>query len=556
MIAAAEPLGDPTLLRFAAAGMGLAADGADPAEVAGLLNVGQRVSFRHPLVRSAAHRDAPADERRSAHRALADATDAKVGPDHRAWHRAHAAVGPDEDVARELEFSAGRAQVRGGTSAAAAFLTRAAELTPDPAVRGGRPWPPRPRPPSPPPTPPTSCWPWRNWPHSTTSSALDSNQLRARLLFSRSRGNGNAPALFESARRFAETARRFETVDHRLAGEAHLDAIDSAMYVGRLGGVDLVRETAAAAITSESWLWQAFPMAHEALVHESWDDDAWHRLASDAVRLATEAGALEVLPRALVNRADVHVKAGEFSSASRLIAEAHEISTVLYNGLGRYDAALASVRPACDCEDVGLYSWSLIEMIEAAVRAGEKATAAEAFERLAGRTTAAGTDWAHASRARSQALLHDGAAAEDHYVEAIDRYGRTRIGVHLAHARLLRGEWLRRQNRRTDARTQLRLAHESLSRMGAVAFAGRARRELLATGEKARKRATVSGDALTPQEQQIAELAGAGLTNPEVGAQPFISAHTVEWHLRKIFAKLSIRSRRELCDNPWHRAGT
>lgn len=138
MIAAAEPLGDPTLLRFAAAGMGLAADGADPAEVAGLLNVGQRVSFRHPLVRSAAHRDAPADERRSAHRALADATDAKVGPDHRAWHRAHAAVGPDEDVARELEFSAGRAQVRGGTSAAAAFLTRAAELTPDPAVRGGR----------------------------------------------------------------------------------------------------------------------------------------------------------------------------------------------------------------------------------------------------------------------------------------------------------------------------------------------------------------------------------------------------------------------------------
>ena len=649
-IAAAEPLGDPTLLRRAAAGMGLAADGADPAEAAGLLDVGQRVSFRHPLVRSAAYRDAPADERRSAHRALADATDAKADPDRRAWHRAHAAVGPDEDVARELEFSAGRAQVRGGTSAAAAFLGRAAELTPDPAVRGGR---------------ALAAAEAKAAVAATDAAdellamaelaALDDvqrarlDQLRARLLFSRSRGNGNAPALFESTRRFAETARRFETVDHRLAGEAHLDAINSAMYVGRLGGADLVRQTAAAAvhalrgrdlelladqvayamgellvagpvaaiptlraaaaaITSESWLWQAFPMAHEALVHESWDDDAWHRLASDAVRLATEAGALEVLPRALVSRAGVHVQAGEFSSASRLIAEAHEISTVvgvapvryhglallawtgdeaetvkranailrdgtargegrvhglagyasavLYNGLGRYDAALASVRPACDYEDVGLYSWSLVEMTEAAVRAGEKTTAAEAFERLAERTTAAGTDWAHASRARSQALLHDGAAAEDHYVEAIDRYGRTRIGVHLARARLLYGEWLRRQNRRTDARTQLRLAHESLSRMGAVAFAERARRELLATGEKARKRATASGDALTPQEQQIAELAGAGLTNPEIGAQLFISAHTVEWHLRKIFAKLSIRSRRELRDNPWHRTGT
>jgi DNA-binding CsgD family transcriptional regulator len=646
-VAAAEPLGDPTLLLRAGAHLGLAVDSAAPAEAAGLLDVGQRVGFRHPLVRSAAYRDAPGDDRRAAHRALAEVTDAVLDPDRRAWHRAHAAVGPDEDVAAELERSAGRAQVRGGTSAAAAFLTRAAELTPDPALRGAR-----------------ALAAAEAKAAVAAADAADDllamaelaplddlqrarlDQLRARLLFSRSRGSGSAPTLLESVRQFADTARRLETLDRRLAGEAHLDAVSAAMYVGRLGGSDLVRDTAVAtvtalgggdcdrltdqvaaamallltsgpvaaipalraagaAITARTWLWQAFPMAHEALVHEPWDDDAWHRLASEAVRLATEAGALEVLPRALVSRAGVHVQAGEFDSARQLIVEANEISAVagvtpvryhglallawtgderetikqadaivrdgtargegrvfglagyatavLYNGLGRYQVALDAVRRGCEYEDIGLYSWSLIELVEAAVRAGEQAAAADALEELSERTTAAGTDWALASRARSQALLAGGAAAEDLYVEALERFGRTRIKVQLERARLLYGEWLRRQNRRTDARAQLRVAHESFSRMGADAFADRARRELLATGEKARKRAAAAGDELTPQERQIAELAGAGLTNPEIGAQLFISAHTVEWHLRKVFAKLAIRSRRELRDTPWNR---
>jgi DNA-binding CsgD family transcriptional regulator len=445
--------------------------------------------------------------------------------------------------------------------------------------------------------------------------------------------------LLESVTQFADTATRLEVLDRRLAGEAHLDAVNAAMYVGRLGGPNLVSQTAAAAvaalsgttperlvdqvaralatrltagpssalpelraaaeaITADNWLWQAFPMAHEALVHDPWDDEAWYRLSGEAVRIATESGGLEVLPRALVSRAGMHVQAGELDTARQLIAEADEISSaagiapvryhrlallawtgdetetmrhvdatvrdgvargegrvlglagyataVLYNGLGRYRVALDAVATSCEYEDTGIYPWGLIELVEAAVHADRRAEGAEALEVLVERTTAAGTDWALAVRARSQALMSERADAEDLYVEAIERFGRTRITVHLARARLLYGEWLRRRNRRTDARAQLRVAHDMFTGMGSEAFAERTRRELLATGEKTRKRATAPGQPLTPQEQQIAELAGAGLTNPEIGAKLFISAHTVEWHLRKIFAKLAIRSRREL----------
>ncbi|MET0452957.1 MAG: AAA family ATPase [Mycobacterium sp.] len=640
VLAAAEPLGDATLLLRAAKVLGLAADCALPAESDGLIEVGARVGFRHPLVRSAAYRDAHPDDRRAAHRALAEATDAMLDPDRRAWHRAHAAIGPDEAVAFELERSAGRAQVRGGTAAAAAFLARAAELTPDPARRGAR---------------ALAAAEAKSAIAAPEAAAellgladmapLDDvqrarlTQVRSRLLFSRSRGSGSAPMLLESVTQFADTARRLEVLDRRLAGEAHLDAVNAAMYVGRLGGPDLVRETAAAAvaalsgttsdrlvdqvtyalatrltsgptaalpalraaaaaISAEDWLWQAFPMAHEALVHEPWDDEAWYRLSGEAVRIATEAGGLEVLPRALVSRAGMHVQAGEFATARQLIAEADEISSaagiapvryhrlallawtgdetatmrqvdatvrdgvargegrvlglagfataVLYNGLGRYQVALDAVAKSCEYEDTGIHAWSLIELVEAAVRADRHSAAEAALASLVERTTAAGTEWALAVRARSLALMSDGTAADELYAEAVERFGRTRIAVHLARARLVYGEWLRRQNRRVDARVQLRAAHDMFIGMGAEAFADRTRRELLATGEKTRTRATASGQALTPQEQQIAELAGAGLTNPEIGAQLFISAHTVEWHLRKIFAKLAIRSRREL----------
>ncbi|MBO0677322.1 AAA family ATPase [Mycolicibacterium sp. S2-37] len=638
-IAAAEPLGDAALLLRAAEHVGLAAGAAAPAEGDGLLDIDTRVRFRHPLVRSAAYRSAGLEARRAAHRALADVTDAAVDPDRRAWHRAHAAPGPDESVAAELERSADRAAQRGGSAAAAAFLTRAAELTPDPLRRGLRAL--------------AAAEAQRGAAALEKAEELldvagrapldelgraRAERLRARLTFARGRSQGEAPVLRASVDRLVDIAARLENLDPSLAAETHLDAISAAMYVGRLGGPDLAKATAAAARTpdgssrpvdlavaalacrltegntaaagamraavdamgTDNWLWQAYPLAHEVLANELWDDATTRRLAQTAVRLAKETGALSVLPTALASRAGVHVTAGEFTAARTLLAEAEEISAaagyapvryhalllaawvgeeaeatalidgaledgsargegrlvglaeyataVLFNGLGRYQAALAATSRACEYEDLSIYTRTLIERVEAAVRAGEHAVALDAVERLDDRTAAGTTDGALGVRAAAHALVAGGRAAEDGYVEAVDRLARTGLGGQAARVHLLYGEWLRRANRRTDARAQLRLAHERFTTMGAKAFADRARRELLATGEKTAKQPARSGDALTPQEQQIAELAGAGLTNSEIGAQLFISAHTVEWHLRKVFAKLGIRSRRELRD--------
>ena len=642
-VAAAEPVGDAMLLLRAAGLLGLAPDSVEPAAAAGLIEVDTRVRFRHPLVRSAAYRSAPAGDRRAAHQALADASDVNTDPDRRAWHLAHAAATPVESVAAELVASADRAQVRGGTAAAAAFLARAAELTPDPAVRGARA------------IAAAEAKAAAAAPEAAEellafaeSAALDdimrgrAARLRAQLMFARGRGTGSAPLLRESVTQLADTARRLQPLDARLAWETHLAALTAAMYVGRAGGSSSVRDIAAAvraptptprgpvdlvvdalairhtegsaaaqpmmraavdAMDSGTWLWQGFPLVHEALAHELWDDGARHRLADEAVRLATDAGALAVLPTALVSRAGVHVLQGEFAAAETLFETADEISSstgntpvryhrlilaawsgvesaatlvidsavrdaesrgegrvigladyskaLLYNGLGRYQVALDAVRRLFDYDDIGLRGWSLVELIEAAARVGEHALAARALEQLEERTRAAGTDWALATLARSQAMLATGKAAEELYVQSLDLFGRTRVAVMLARGHLLYGEWLRRENRRSDARAQLRVAHEMFTQFGATAFADRSRRELLATGEKAAKRSAGAGDALTPQEDQIAGLAAAGLTNTEIGAQLFISAHTVEWHLRKVFVKLGIRSRRELRGTPW-----
>jgi DNA-binding CsgD family transcriptional regulator/tetratricopeptide (TPR) repeat protein len=636
-IAAADPLGDAALLLRAAGHLGLAAGAAAPAEGDGLLDIGTRVRFRHPLVRSAAYRSAGLEARRAAHRALADVTDFAADPDRRAWHRAYAAAGPDESVAAELEQSADRAAQRGGSAAAAAFLTRAVELTPDPVRRGVRAL--------------AAAEAQRGAAALEAAEELldiadrapldelgraRAERLRARLTFARGRGQGEAPVLRASVDRLVEIADRLQGLDPRLAVETHLDAISAAMYVGRRGGPDLARDTAAAArppdgssrpvdlvlaalacrltdgntaatglmraavdaLGPDNWLWQAYPLAHEVLANELWDDAATRRLAQTAVRLAKETGALSVLPAALVSRAGVHVTAGEFGAARSLLAEAEEISAaaghapvryhalllaawvgdegeatalidaalqdgsargegrlvglaeystaVLYNGLGRYQVALAATSRACEYEDLSIYTRTLVERVEAATRAGEPAVAADAVARLDERTAAADTDGALGVRAVAHALLNPGRGAEDGYLEGVERLARTGMAGQAARAHLLYGEWLRRANRRTDARTQLRLAHDRFSTMGAKGFADRARRELLATGEKTAKQSVRSGDAMTPQEQQIAELAGAGLTNSEIGAQLFISAHTVEWHLRKVFTKLGVRSRREL----------
>ena len=345
------------------------------------------------------------------------------------------------------------------------------------------------------------------------------------------------------------------------------------------------------------WLWLACRVA-PAL----WDDDGWHEVTTRAVTLARDAGALTVLPLALTYRAGVHVHAGEFAAAAALIEEADALTqatgnaplsytslvlvawrgqpasaleliraaiesardsgegralglaeyatAVLFNGLGRYEDAVAAARRASEHDDLGLYAWALIELIEAAARCGRPELAADALGRLDERTGAAGTDWALGIEARARALLSDGPAAEALYREAVERLAGTRITVHLARAQLLYGEWLRREKRRADARRQLRAAHEMFSGIGAEAFAERSRRELLATGETIRKRTVETLGDLTAQEAQIAALAGDGHTNPEIGDRLFISPRTVEYHLHKVFAKLGIRSRNELGDMP------
>jgi DNA-binding CsgD family transcriptional regulator len=228
------------------------------------------------------------------------------------------------------------------------------------------------------------------------------------------------------------------------------------------------------------------------------------------------------------------------------------LSAVLYNGLGRYEDAFVAARDGCSYEDLGFHGWCLFELIEAATRTGDRDTAAQAVRRLEERAGASGTDWGLGALANARALLADDAdLADSLYTEAIERLERTRVVLHLARTRLQYGEWLRRVNRRVDARRHLNEAHEMYTRMGAQAFAERARRELIATGEKVRKQPVSAGGELTAQEAQIARLAGDGLTNQEIGAQLFISTHTVEWHLRKVFVKLGITSRRQLRTVSW-----
>jgi DNA-binding CsgD family transcriptional regulator len=313
------------------------------------------------------------------------------------------------------------------------------------------------------------------------------------------------------------------------------------------------------------------------------------------VRLARDTGALSLLPNALNYLAALNVHSGAFDTAAAQVAEVNLITqatgipplkyaesmllaargdqaqtlalldwgrrnstergegsalgaawwltALLHNGHGHYGEALAAARQACEHEDVMYYGWALVELIEAGARSGQAEEAAAALARLSERTRASGTEWALGTEARCRALLSDD---ESLYQESVERLTRSRAAVELARSRLVYGEWLRRENRRVDARAQLRAAHEMFDRMGAAAFAERARRELSATGETARKRTAETVDELTTQETQVARLAAQGRTNPEIGALLFISPRTVEYHLRKVFQKLGINSRREL----------
>jgi len=344
------------------------------------------------------------------------------------------------------------------------------------------------------------------------------------------------------------------------------------------------------------WLWLASRIAR-ALA----DDGALDELTARQLELARRAGAFSLLPVALTDRMFVELLAGRIGVATSLAAEADAVveatgshlalrtsimlanwrgrdaealaliearqqevrrrgeglwvaanewgSAQRYNGLSRYEEALAAAeRAAEDPRGLGQSIGVLAELIEAAVRSGQAERARGPLAQLAELAHAADTDWALGSYARAAAMLADGATAERLYREAIERLSRIHIrGSHtLARAHLLYGEWLRRVHRRVDARDQLRVAHTMLSDMGADAFAERARRELLATGETVRKRTVETRDELTPQELQVARLAAGGQTNPEIGAQLFLSPRTVEWHLTRVFSKLGIGSRKQL----------
>ncbi len=638
LVAAAEPSGDPRSIWAACEHLGIPADAARAAIAAGLLDPGTQSRFRHPLVRSVVYKDASPVDRRLVHGALAEAMDPELNPDRRAWHRAQATQGPDDDVADELERSADRAQARGGLAAAGAFLGRAADLTVEPGRRIER----------------ILAAAQANLQAGAFDAVLALlaaaetgplgevgrarvDLLHAEVAFAQNRGS-EAPLLLLQA------ARNLETIDVRLSRNTYLDAWSAALFAGRLAraggslhevsravltapspagpplpcdllldGLALVfaegltaaaptlqRAIAAFASTEVSgeemlrWGWLATRAANLA-----WDYDSCLEIGIRAVQLARDSGALEVLAAADNACGQAAVMGGDFASAALLVAEvdavkqatgtriarhaalalagirghegeaseligsiirdataagqgtavqyAHWAKSVLMNGLGRYQEALAAAVEASEnTPPIHITSWALGELIEAATRTGNAGLAEGALTRLGEQTEASDSDWGLGIHARSRALLSAGETAERSYREAIDRLGRTRLRPELARAHLLYGEWLRREGRRIDAREQLRMSHDLFTSIGMEAFAERARGELVATGETVRKRSVATVDDLTPQELQVARLASDGLTNPEIGARLFLSPRTIEWHLRKVFVKLGVPSRREL----------
>jgi DNA-binding CsgD family transcriptional regulator len=647
LAAAADPLGDPALLRRAGTVLGLGLDDLAPAEAADLVRLDAHVTFRHPLVRSAIYRSAPAADRHAAHAALAQATDQELDPDRRAWHRAQATFGPDEDAAADLERSANRALARGGPAAAAAFLERAAALSPEPAERARRSL-------------------AAAQPRYDAGAAREAGRLLAAAQagpldeFQRARADqlaaqiasvtsapGDVPRLLLSA------AARLAPRDPRLSRQAYLDALTSAMImrgstswqdVGRAArgappppgppqtedllldglaaqaadgyeaGLPALREAlrAIAADATDATdpagaaavvrtLWSGCRVAMNL-----WDDESLVVIAGRLVTKAQGVGAVLELPGAFAMAATASLLTGDLAAAAAYVEQFESVRAItrsiaaphgrlalaawrgqadsgasgergdatvldsdsvdrdgadraaslgvsayatalLCNGLGRYQEAVDAADTVTGrIDQLGYTLWALPELAEGAARCGNLALAVRAVSLLERTTLPSGTEWALGMLARCRALTAGGGQAEELYQEAIARLGRTRVMPQLARARLLYGEWLRREKRRGDARAELRAAGEMFSAMGASGFAQRADRELAATGEHVRKRDVGPVTDLTAQEEQIARLVADGRSNPEIGVQLFISPRTVEYHLRKIFAKLDITGRGQL----------
>ncbi|MFD7065466.1 ATP-binding protein [Streptomyces sp. NPDC059906] len=618
-VAGADPTGDPGLLWPAARALDIDLPTAGAAATAtGLVEFGTRVRFYHPLARAAAYDAASTQERRLAHRVLADATDPVADPDRRAWHRAQATAVPDEDVAAELERSASRAQARGGAVATAAFLERAAELSPDAAQRIER----------------TLAATRAHLDAGALNKAAallgtadnpgpdelqqaETDLLRGRIALARvDDGEGLAWML--------RAARRLAPLDSGRSRESYLEALEMSLLVGRANGVTtavlaeaksapphppdildaldvlavhghraavpLIRE---ALDGPDGPLWTRHPALAIILTAELWDPDTHERIIEGLLESGRESGSPLVLRLGLAQAATAAALTGDLDKAMAMIAEeqaiadatgtppvtyhrlqlaamrgrreeatalfeavlatapatgqmisnVHWASAVLNNGLARYPDALAAARRATADGDLFTAGFALPELVEAAVRCGEHAAAASALASLTERTEACGTPTGLGIAAYARALV---TGAESDYREAIAHLTGTPMLPYRARAHLLYGQWLRRQGRRQDCRPQLRTAHELFTGAGLEAFGRRAADELRATGETARSRTDHARDQLTMQELHIARLVATGATSKEVAARLFLSPRTVDAHLRNVYRKLGINSRRQL----------
>ncbi|GAA1993910.1 LuxR family transcriptional regulator [Isoptericola halotolerans] len=642
LIATAEPTGDPALLWAAASHLGIRPDAAAAAEEAGLLEIGTTVRFPHPLARSAIYGVARPADRRRVHDVLARALDARTDPDRRAWHRANAILGTDEEVAVESVAAAERAIARGGFADAAALLERATELTPDPRARAGRA------------LLAAQAMHEAGAPDEATrllavaeAGTLDDLErarvrlYRAMIDFDTTSGDG-APA------RLVDAAKMLAPLDPTRSREAFLVALNSAVVLGAAPGRMGVQEVASAAEHAPAPLgppepadllldalvsaytrgladavpeigravvtFRRYDPSGEGPLHERtgrWlvlaartagavlDDETTHSLLCRNVERVRGSGSLTALPPALVHLACVLVLTGDFARSADLAAESRAVAratgvvplasadlllsawrgqeddvvrlsatsvaddagaaggvaqyalAVSRNASGDYAGAADAALRASRSPELFVRSLALHELVEGAVRGGRRSDASSASHELTALSSACGTPLARGLAAQARALLvdddaADADAAEDHYREAIDQLGATRMAAHLARAHLLHGEWLRRRGLRQAAREQLRIAHESFVAMGAEAFAERAARELRATGEHPRAHGVGASTALTDHERHIARLVAAGATSREVAAGLFLSPRTIETHLRNIYRKLGITSRRQL----------
>ncbi|WP_037075684.1 helix-turn-helix transcriptional regulator [Pseudonocardia spinosispora] len=630
-IASADPTGDPALLWPAAQRMGVDVT-ATSAIVSGtgLVEFSTRVRFCHPLARSTVYLTADADQRRLAHWALAEVTDPATDPDRRAWHRARASSGPDEDVAEELEQSATRAHARGGVVAAAAFIERAAQLSLDPAKRRQR-------------TLAAAKAKFYAGALDTASelltvvehSDLDVRQqaevdlVRGQIAFLRRHDADGPRFMIRAGQRLAE-------LDPQHSRNCFVDALEMSFVAGRpSGAMEMVLAAAQSAAKSsrsaehppdiidalallttrghhaaapllrtildgtDTPLWTRRPALAVMVAAGLWDPHARWAIINWLLKAGRESGSPIILRLGLAQLASESALEGDIGRAmsaiaeeealadatggepvyyprlqlaalrgrrdealdviekartaaiargsGQLIANVHWATAVLHNGLADYPAALAAAKQAAAHNDVFLSAFALPELVEAAVRCGEYDTANTALEALTERTDASGTAMGLGTAAYVRALV---TGNEDDYQESLHHLRRSPLVPFRARGHLLYGEWLRREGRRKDCRLQLHTAHELLSASGTEAFARRAADELRATGAKARSRTDQTHDQLTMQELHIARLVATGVTSNEVAARLFISPRTVDAHLRNIFRKLSIKSRRQLKEIP------